>query len=214
MAYCSRDCQKLHRHLHKYVCKEFPLVKGKNVLHTTGSWEKHIAVLRKRAAQLPKAEHSEPIFNNLWVCNTCKDAHPGRLTDCKCGYISYCSKKCAKADKTHKETCTQLGHKRQLIALTRQRFLYPMTLHYALGELRDGCFGNNNRSHKDLTSIVVHVITSCAMLETFAYEEDLMETVWELGFVQLLPKLKQVNIVFIVQGNAFTRSLAIDTAVR
>ena len=46
VAYCSRDCQKENRPCHKYVCKEFPVVKGKNVFHTApGNWKKHIGVI-------------------------------------------------------------------------------------------------------------------------------------------------------------------------
>ena len=48
VGYCSRDCQKSDWKSHKDVCKEFPLVKGKNVLWTKGSWKKHINGLLKR----------------------------------------------------------------------------------------------------------------------------------------------------------------------
>ena len=34
VSYCSRECQKKDRSRHKYVCKEFPAVNGKNVLFT------------------------------------------------------------------------------------------------------------------------------------------------------------------------------------
>ena len=50
VSYCSRACQKVHWSRHKYVCKEFPVVKGKNVLYSKGSWKKHIAHLRERAS--------------------------------------------------------------------------------------------------------------------------------------------------------------------
>ena len=46
VAYCCRECQKDDWSEHKIVCKEFPAIKGKNVLYTKGSWKEHIAGLR------------------------------------------------------------------------------------------------------------------------------------------------------------------------
>ena len=43
VAYCSRDCQKEDRSGHKIMCKEFPVVNGKNALYTTGPFVDHIA---------------------------------------------------------------------------------------------------------------------------------------------------------------------------
>ena len=114
VAYCSKDCQKTNWNSHKNVCKEFPLVKGKNVLYTKGIWKKHIAGLRKRAARLPHADEvarAKSIFHNPRVCRTCREARPDHLTiDCSCACVSYCNKRCAKADKRHKEDCNNLQH--------------------------------------------------------------------------------------------------------
>ena len=122
--YCSRECQRGDRSSHKYICKEFPVVNGKNALYTTGRglWENHIAGLRRRAARLPEAEVNNPIFKTPWVCNTCRETHPSRLTNCKCGCISYCSKSCSNVDKLHKKDCNLLDLTRQLYALTIDSF--------------------------------------------------------------------------------------------
>ena len=106
VGYCNRSCQKEDRSRHKYVCKEFPVVSGKNVLCTTGSWENHIADLRERAARIP---HAKPIFFNPRVCSSCWEARQDRLTDCECGTVSYCSKRCIKVDNQHAKHCASLG---------------------------------------------------------------------------------------------------------
>ena len=110
VSYCSRNCQKNNWSLHKPACKEFSVVKGKNVLNSSGPWKNHLAGLCDRAARLPNAEViSNPIFRNPRVCRTCKEARQDRLTDCSdCAYVSYCSKKCSKADKQHSEDCRTL----------------------------------------------------------------------------------------------------------
>ena len=79
VGYCSRGCQKEDRSRHKNVCKEFPVVGGKNVLYTTGPWEQHIAGLRERAAKIQQAK---AIFRNPRVCHSCREARQDRLTDC------------------------------------------------------------------------------------------------------------------------------------
>ena len=115
VAYCSKDCQRASWASHKKVCKEFPVVKGKNVLYTsTGTqagWKKHIAGLRDRAARLPHAVEvaAKSIFRNPRVCRTCREARPDHLKiDCACDCVSYCNQKCAKADRLHKEDCNHL----------------------------------------------------------------------------------------------------------
>ena len=112
VAYCSRDCQNTNWNTHKDLCKEFPLVKGKNVLYTkAGTWKKQIAGLRKRAGCLPHNVEvaAKSIFRNPRVCRTCREARPDHLTiDCSC--VSYCNKRCAKADKRHMEDCSNLQH--------------------------------------------------------------------------------------------------------
>ena len=127
VSYCSKYCQKNDRSSHKYVCKEFPLVKGKNALCTTGSWEKHIAGLRKRADRLPQAEvNAKPIFRNPRVCRTCREARPDRLTDCyTCGCVSYCSESCKHADKQHMVDCPQLTIIASTYTLKKMQYLLP-----------------------------------------------------------------------------------------
>ena len=119
VSYCTRECQKKDRSIHKYVCKAFPVVNGNNVLITKGPWEEHIAFLRKLAAMLPLPEVAKAIFRNPRVCNTCHEARPERFRECKCGCVSYCVSYCAKADKWHKNIC----HLLRLVAASDPYFL-------------------------------------------------------------------------------------------
>ena len=81
VGYCSKDCQDNDRANHEHVCKEFPVIKGRNALHTAGPWNEHIASLRERAAQLPDAEaYALPIFRNPRVCNNCQESRIDLLT--------------------------------------------------------------------------------------------------------------------------------------
>ena len=127
VSYCSKDCQKNDRGSHKYVCKEFPVVNGKNALFTTGSWTDHIAGLRKRADRLPQAErNAKPIFRNPGVCRTCWETQPDRLTCCSCcGCVSYCSNKCKLADKQHMEDCPQLAITSTTYTLRNMKYYLP-----------------------------------------------------------------------------------------
>ena len=122
VAYCSRVCQKENWPRHKYVCKKFPVVKGKNVLHCKGSWKEHIANLRKQAALIP---HAKPIFHNPRVCRTCKDARQEQLIDCECMCVSYCSIKCAKVDKQHQNNCNDILRISQVYSVRRNKYLLP-----------------------------------------------------------------------------------------
>ena len=122
VSYCSRDCQKADRSRHKYVCKAFPVVKGKNVLYTKGLWKKHIAGLCERVSQIP---HAKPIFHNPRVCRTCKEARQELLTDCACMCVSYCSKKCSNADKKHKNNCNNLLQILQVYSFDDSPLLLP-----------------------------------------------------------------------------------------
>ena len=122
VSYCNRECQKADWYRHKYVCKEFPVVKGKNVLYTKVSWKKHIAGIRERATRIP---HAKPIFRNPRVCRTCKEARQERLADCKCMCVSYCSKKCSKADKQHTPDCGDLLQIVQFYSFHRIPTLLP-----------------------------------------------------------------------------------------
>ena len=75
-----------------------------------------------------------------------------------------------------------------------------MCLENVLKELPKGCrFGSDNRSLMEKTSLVVHVITSTAMLDLFRSEDEL-KYYWEQGFAHQYPKIKQMELVFILQG--------------
>ena len=136
VSYCSRYCQKNDRSSHKYMCKEFPVVNGKNALFTTGSWKNHIASLRKRADQLPQAEIDvKPIFRNPRVCRICHESRPDLLIDCpSCGCISYCSKRCKLADKQHMEECHQLYITKTTYTLDKIQYLLPSVAENTLCE--------------------------------------------------------------------------------
>ena len=204
VAYCSRECQKEHRSKHKYACKEFPVVNSKNVLYTTGPWKEHITGLRKRALQLPYPQMSKAVFHNPPVCNTCKETRPSQLTHCGCASVSYCSKRCAKADKIHKEACRLLGQISHSYStswlndkpLRAELESYSNTLLYALRSLGNRRLGRENRRLEDLTSLDVHVITSTPLFYQDPWDE----------FMHELPKLKQLNLVFIMQGTALKSS--------
>lgn len=242
VAYCSRECQKYNWSKHKYVCKEFPVVKSKNVLYAQGSWKKHIASLRKQAAQVP---YAKPIFHYPRVCRTCKEARQDKLTDCVCMSVSYCSQKCKKADKQHQNYCKDLlqithiyssrrskwilpsirigtvcnkftplsswkdlmpSHYNEVVqqmsytdekdtvhmedSLIKERLSYPMSLLYALQTLpgrRISCSGSRL---EDLTTLDIHVVTSIPLYDSEP---------WEI-LMHRLPKLMQLNIVYIKQG--------------
>ena len=252
VAYCSRSCQEDDWSLHRKVCKEFPIVKGKNALQTDGSWKNHINGLRERAARLPKGEISaSPIFHNPRVCRTCKEARQDRLTDCsECAYVSYCSRKCKKADKQHPEDCRtligigilyrsrnlrekhlpslrnltvnyefQLAYdwndimpddwtmKAQILSaydeevrleayLTSERLGYPMSLLYALQSLPERRLGQDHLPLEEQTTLNIHVVTSVPIMDSEP---------WEI-FMHRLPKLKNLQVTFIVQGKPFKQS--------
>ena len=194
VSYCSRDCQKYDRSMHKYVCKEFPVVNGKNAFFTTGPMKEHLDHLRERAAQLPLAEFTaNHIFLNPRFCNTCKETRQDRLTDCVCTCVSYCKSRCADADTLHKVLC----------AAYRELELgsYPMSLRIALESLPGHRLGRDGRSLEDLTSLTIHVVTSSPLFDSKTWEED---------YMHLFPKLKQLDIVFIVQGKALKPSFLIN----
>ena len=260
VAYCSRDCQRANWQSHKKVCKEFPVVKGKNVLCTgsTGTpWKKHIAGLRERAAHLPHSEAevaAKSIFRNPRVCRTCREAsRPDHLTiDCACACVSYCNKRCAKADKMHHQDCNHLQHialsyvnsyqqemlpcdamlldeivfdrfdhvyswsdifppkynqilqimlrtedihtdTAMKLGLNIERLSYPISLLYALQTLPKAKrhLGIDQRPLEELTTLDVHIVISNPLFNSEP---------WEV-LMHRLPKLKQLNVVFIIQGH-------------
>ena len=195
VAYCNRVCQKNDRSTHKYVCKEFPVCKGKNALYTTGSWKKHIAGLRERADRLPYSDDSpEPIFNHPRVCHTCHESRPNHLTSCVCDSASFCSIKCVAADKQHKEYCSSYG--------VSARASYVMSLLSALRALPGlRLLGRDHCPLEDLTTLSVHVVTSSPLFGSAPWEE----------FMHRLPKLKQLHLVFVMQGKEVMRSFTLNS---
>ena len=248
VAYCSKVCQKANWSRHKFVCQEFPVVKGKNVLHTKVPWKKHIVSLRKHAAQI---QHASPIFHNPRVCRTCKDARQEHLTDCVCMCVSYCSKKCTKADKQHQNNCKDLLRISQVYSIPRNKYIlpsltdntvcyvfkpvtswdnviprqytlalqylsksekkdpvnvddslimerlsYPMSLLYALQSLPKRLISSSDLPLEELTTLNIHVVTSIPLYDSES---------WEV-FMHRLPKLKQLNIIYINQGREFRQS--------
>ena len=200
VAYCSRDCQKEHRFKHKYVCKEFPVVNTNNVLHTTRPWKEHINGLQKRAARLPLPEVAKVVFHNPRACNTCHETRPKHLANCRCASVSYCSKRCAKVDKPHKDACRLLGQLSHAYStswlddepLRDELESYSNTLLYALRSLGKRRLGRENRRLEDITSLDVHIVTSRPLFYPYPWDE----------FMHQLPKLKQLNLVFIMQESA------------
>jgi len=252
VSYCSGDCQEKDWYLgHRYVCKEFPMTNGKNLLYTKDPWEDHIASLRRRAARLPNTEIiAAPLFRNPRVCNTCRESTFKGLVNCKCFCVSYCSLRCEKADKLHAENCKNLSHIAQsqsfhhkyvsleegtvcenftptskwsdLIPLKRsldllksisknkfmgvsyslalERLSYPMSLMFALQTLPDRCLGQNHLPLEEQTLLDVHIVTSSPLFDSKP---------WEI-FMHRLPKLKQLNVVFILQGKKFKEPFTLN----
>jgi len=204
VAYCSKECQMKNRYKHKYVCKEFPVVDDKNVLHTKGPWVKHREGLRQRAARLPHNNWAQLVFYNPRICHTCKEARQTLLKDCKCASVSYCSKKCRKKDKTHKEACMVFD---QICDSYSSKYLddqsersnlgkYPFTLFYALKSLGKRCIGRDHSVLEDLTSLDIHVIANNPLFYHEPWEDLLHE----------FPKLERLNLVFVMQGSAIESS--------
>lgn len=192
VAYCSIDCQKDNWPIHKYICKEFPVVNGNNALHIVGSWEEHIADLQMRVAQLPvPVTNNDPrdIFVDPWVCHTCREPRPERLRDCKCSCVCYCSKYCANADKMHKEGCSYFMRIAHNYSLTYIQLSYPLSLVYALQLLPE---------YSPMKKLTVHVITNNP---TFDSEG------WELGLMHHYPRILHLEVVYVTQTNAFEVSL-------
>jgi len=266
VSYCRKDCQKNDRSRHKYECREFPVVNGTNALYTTWSWKEHLIGLRERAARLPYAElGANTLFINPRVCNTCRETRPDHLIDCSCYCVSYCSRSCSLADKSHKENCNTLGlvaqaYKLRYIQdlssvmnesvcktfkpvsewsdvishnyiienisfktfidqmlfdgnvnykimrehiryhLATESLSYPMTLLYALQLLPERRLGCDHLPLESLTSLEVHVVTRNPLFNSEP---------WEI-FMHRLPNLKELKVVFVMQGKALNPSFNLN----
>ena len=165
------DCQREDRPWHKYFCKEFPIVEGKNVLFTNRPIKVHINHLRQQANSLPLAEFN-PMFSNRIVCNFCKETRQDRLTVCICSCVSYCNKTCSMSDTLHKGQCSMY---RDLLC-----FSSSMALMFALESLPGHRLGRNHRALEKHTTLTVHVVTSNPSFNSEPWED----------FMHQLPKLK------------------------
>lgn len=191
VAYCGRDCQKQDRKSHKVLCEEFPVVNGLNVLHTTGSWEEHLANLRQRLVKLPKSHLKNDVFRDPKVCYTCRESRPDRLSMCKCTVLFYCSKKCTQADKWHTKACKALSDYAEHLSMEHMRGSYPLTCWYAVEKIYNFHHLGKYRSKKDISRLEFHVLTNTAYFDTQA---------WEIFFHQdSMPNVRHLNIIFITQ---------------
>jgi len=195
VSYCSKHCQKEDRYTHKFVCNEFPVVDGKNALHTTGPWEEHIARLLKQAAELKFAEcFATPLFLRPWVCHTCHEASRERLTVCKCLCVSYCSRLCSDADKQHKKDCSQLGGKIDMCSQKNLCLSYPSSLFYAIYLVQE-CYLHL----QELSTLTIHIVTGNIMMDDMQ-KENALRLFWDEGYIHHFPKLKHLKLIFIMQG--------------
>ena len=189
VSYCSRQCQKDDRDNHKVICKKFPVVYGKNVLHTTKSWKEHLEDLNKRASAVDENFY---IFQNPRVCNICHESQQERLTDCKCNTLSYCSRRCSRADKNHMKECDQLQH----MSISKCEYFrdlsYPLSLYWALQSLGHRPAGLARRSLHEVDNLNIHIVMNQPLPDA---------KLWEVGLMALMPQLKQLNLTFIIQGD-------------
>ena len=75
-------------------------------------------------------------------------------------------------------------------SLTIERLSYSMSILYALQSLPGRRICHEQRPLEDMITLDIHVVSNNPLLDSEA---------WEL-FMHRLPKLKQLNVVFIVQG--------------
>ena len=80
--------------------------------------------------------------------------------------------------------------------LTSERLGYPMSLLYALQSLPERRLGQEHLPLEELTTLNIHVVTSVPILDSEP---------WEI-FMHRLPKLKDLEVTFIVQGKPFNQS--------
>lgn len=74
--YCSRECQKAHWFMHKYVCSASPL-----------------------GLKYPSVDLSTITALSFCAKTSCPNALSGKVELCACKRFAYCSKKCQTADK-------------------------------------------------------------------------------------------------------------------
>ena len=138
-------------------------------------------------------DEDEFIFANPRVCNFCYEPRQDRLTDCQCNCVSYCSQRCTKADKHHKKECSTLVTAAHNRCLYFMHISYPLSLQYALQQLGNQPVGQTNLPLKEVKSLNVHIVTQMELPGP--------ELVWEIGFMDLLPNLKTLNLNYIIQGS-------------
>ena len=199
--YCSKDCQRDDRVNHKDVCKEFPVTLGKNALYTKGPWEEHIKNLLIRATDLPNADKTAiPLFMTPWACHTCNESNPKQLTTCKCGTVSYCSKKCSRTDRQHKKKCSQLRDLIKTISMNHIQLGYPYSLLYTL---ETTWLATRHPAFKDLKLLNVHLIMTTTMWETTGTDPEdelFLRSLWQQGFAQAFCKMNTLHLTFILQA--------------
>lgn len=195
--YCSKECQNLHRPKHKYLCKEFPVVNGKNALYTKGSWDEHLEGLRLRASKLPYPEESKLLFYSPRVCRICQEAT--HLSDCQCASVSYCEKHCVNGDEHHKKMCRILGHMSQVHTdsltmpdkILRDKYLAYLETLKGIFKLLDNIkFGNQNRLLKDFSTMNIHILSSFPLFHSDPW-----------NFLAFELELLQLHVAFVMQGS-------------
>ena len=77
-----------------------------------------------------------------------------------------------------------------------ERLSYPMSILNALQMLPGRRISQNHQPLEDLTTLDIHVVTSSPLLDSEP---------WEV-FMHRLPKLKSLNVTFILQGKGFRQS--------
>ena len=82
------------------------------------------------------------------------------------------------------------------LRIVLEHLYYPMCLMSALQKLPERRLGHKHLPLEDLTTLDIHVVTSSPLFDSEA---------WEV-FMHRLPKLKQLNVVFVMQGKGFNDS--------
>ena len=82
------------------------------------------------------------------------------------------------------------------LALFNERLSYPMSLLYVLQTLRNRRLGQDQLPLKDITTLTIHGVNNNPLFDSKPW----------VMFMHLLPKLKQINVIFILQGKSFTET--------